>query len=225
MRKLYLGLSLICSTTTFAGSMGLTNPVLFNGFYAGGSIGAANLINKESTLYEPGLYDRHQFSATGVVGGGLLGYDYSFTETIKLGVEGFINATGLNVAAEQKYVPYSSFNANMRYNTGVRILPGYAFSPGTIGHLLLGYSYGKFNIKDNGNYGYIDKGISSNGFQTGLGFSVPCYFKNLSLRADTIYTKYSPNTALGLSTSLAPQNYHDDFSTIEANLSLIYKFG
>lgn len=47
----------------------------------------------------------------------------------------------------------------MRYNTGVRILPAYEFSPGTIGHILLGYSYGKFKISDNGVYGYINTAI------------------------------------------------------------------
>lgn len=223
IRTYLLGIGFFCSTT-FAGSMGslITEP--YNGLYVGGNVGVANLLDKESTLYAPGLYDRHQFSATGFLGGGLIGYDYSVTNYIKVGIEGFINGAALNVAAEQQYSTYPSFKANMRYNTGVRIIPGYEFSPSTIVHIILGYSYGKFNISDNGNYGFINKGLSGNGFQSGLGINVPCYFKNLSLRGDVIYTTYGSKTSLGLSTALAPQNYYNNFATIEGNLSLIYKF-
>lgn len=218
-----LGIGFCVSKAAFSGTMG---PVIesYNGVYVGGDIGVSNLIDKESTLYSPGLYDRHQFSATGFVGGGILGYDYSISDRIKLGIEGFINGTALNIAAEQKYSPWPSFKANMRYDAGIRLLPGYEFSPGTIGHILLGYAHGNMNIKDDGNYGYIDRGINSNGFQAGLGINVPCYFKNLSLRGDMIYTRYVSNTSLGLTTSFTPLNYYNRFASIEGNLSLIYKF-
>ncbi|MDP3704345.1 MAG: outer membrane beta-barrel protein [Legionellaceae bacterium] len=223
--RIYLvGIGLL-SSTAFAGTMG---PVViaepYNGFYIGGDIGVANLADKESTLYAPGQYDRHQFSSTGFVGGGMIGYDYGVIDRLKLGVEGFMNGTALNSAAEQKYGTQPSFNANMRYNAGVRLLPGYEFSPSTVGHVLLGYSYGKFNLKDTGNYGLIDTGLSRNGFQAGLGLKVPCHFKNLSLRGDVIYTTYGSSTSLGQSVTLAPQNYNNSFSTIEGNLSLVYKF-
>ncbi|MGC1182653.1 hypothetical protein [Legionella sp.] len=215
----FWGMGLFCSSV-FAGTLG--SP--FNGAYIGGNIGVANLLDKESTLYAPGLYDQHQFSATGFLGGGMVGYDYSITNRIKLGVEGFINGTALNIAAEQKYAGSPSFNANMRYSTGFRLLPGFEFVPGTIGHIVLGYSYGKFNIKDSGNYGYINSSISNPGFQTGLNINVPCYFQNLSLRGDMLYTTYSSHSSLGLSTALIPLNYYDNFATLEGNLSLIYKF-
>jgi hypothetical protein len=217
-------MGLVCSSVVFAGAMG---PVSLNksydGFYIAGDIGVANLVDKESTPYQINLYDRHQFSATGIVGGGMVGYDYSPMDAIKLGVEGFINAVGLNVAAESQYTA-NSFNANMRYDAGVRLLPGYEFSPGTIGHILLGYAYGKFNINDNGNYGFIDKGISANGFQAGLGVKAPCFSEHLTLRGDAIYTVYGSNTTAGLSPTLTPQNYYNNFATIEGNLSLVYKF-
>lgn len=224
MRIYFYGIGLL-SSTVFAGTIGpvvATEP--YNGIYIGGDIGVANLNDKESTLYVPGSYDKHQFSSTGFVGGGMLGYDYSVMDHLKLGVEGFINGTALNIAAEQKYGTQASFNANMRYNTGIRLLPGYEFSPDTVGHVLLGYSYGKFNIRDTGDYGFINTGLSRNGFQAGLGFKVPCYYKNLSLRGDMIYTTYGSSTSLGQSTALAPQNYNNNFATIEGNLSLVYKF-
>ncbi len=223
--RIYLfGIGLL-SSTVFAGTMGpvvITEPS--SGFYIGGDIGVANLTDKESTPYAPGLYDMHQFSSTGFVGGGLIGYDLSVMDRIKLGVEGFINGSALNIAAEQKYETQPSFNANMRYSAGVRLLPGYEFSRGTVGHVILGYSYGKFNLKDTGNYGFIDTGLSRNGFQAGLGFKVPCHLKNLSLRGDMIYTTYGSSMSLGQSTSLAPQNYNNTFATLEGTLSLVYKF-
>jgi hypothetical protein len=217
-----LGVGLFC-TTAFAGSMG---PVIdaYNGFYVGGDIGVANLIDSESTPYEPFLYDRHQFSATGFVGGGMVGYDFQAFDRIRVGIEGFINGTALNIAAKQNYAPFPSFDANMRYNAGVRVLPGLAFSHDTVGYVLLGYSYGRFNIHDNGNYGFIDQGISNNGFQSGLGVKVPCYFNNFFLRGDVMYTSYGNRDSLGLSTSFTPQYYYNNFATIEATLSLIYKF-
>ncbi len=224
-RMFFLGLGLCSSVSLYAGTMGpLLSIEPYNGFYIGADVGVANLMDKESTPYLPGVYDRHQFSATGLVGGGLLGYDYSVNERIKLGIEGFINATALNSAAEQHYSSFSSYNVNMKYNTGARVLPGYEFSPGTVGHILLGYSYGKFNIKDNGDYGFIDKGLSANGFQAGLGFNVPLHYKNLSLRGDVLYTGYGANNSLGLSSSLTPENYYNHFSVIEGNLALVYKY-
>ena len=223
--KYLFGLGLLCSIPAFAGSMGeLISLPGYNGLYLGGDIGFANLIDKQSTLYIPGAYDKHQLSATGFVGGGMLGYDYSLMERIKLGVEGFINGTALNLSTQQLYTPHVSYNSNMRYTAGVRLLPGYEFSPATIGHLMLGYSYGSFNIKDNGDYGFINTGLASNGFQSGLGLNVPCHFKNLSLRGDVVYTTYSAKTSDGLSPTLLSQNYYNNFATIEGNLSLIYKF-
>ena len=75
-----------------------------------------------------------------------------------------------------------------------------------------------------GDYGFIKTGISANGFQSGLGMKIPCYFKNLFLRGDVMYTTYGSKTSLGLSSSLTPLNYHNNFATLEGNLSLIYKF-
>lgn len=215
--------SLMCALPAFSGTMGAV-VLPYNGLYIAGDIGVANLLDKESTLFAPDSYDVHQLSSTGFVGGGMIGYDYSVTEKVRFGVEGFINAAALNVAAEQQYGTYPSYRANMRYDAGVRILPGYEFTPGTVGHVLLGYAYGKFNIKDNGDYGYIDKGISANGFQAGLGMVVPCYFQNLSLRGDALYSTYGSHTSAGLSSTLAPLNYNNNFATIEGNLALVYKF-
>lgn len=220
---LSLGIGLFCSSV-YAGTMGPDMIQAFDGFYIGGTVGVANFLDKESTLYTPGLYDRHQLSATGFIGGGIVGYDYSVTNRIKLGIEGFINGNSLNTAAEQKYAPIPSFNASMPYNAGVRLIPGYELTPGTIGQVFLGYSYGTIHIKDNGNYGYIDTNLLNSGFQTGLGIYLPCIFQNVSLRASMLYTSYGTNTSLGLSTSFTPQNYYDNFASLEGNLSLIYKF-
>lgn len=222
-RMFFLGLGLCTSGAAFAGTMGPISAEPYDGFYLGADIGVANLMDKESTPYQPGVYDRHQFGATGLVGGGMIGYDYSVNERFKLGLEGFINATALNLAAEQLYNPFPSYNVSMRYNTGVRVLPGYEFSPGTIGHVLLGYSYGQLHINDNGDYGYIDRNIAANGFQAGLGLNVPFYLKNLSLRGDLIYSNYGTYNSLGSSTSFTPQNYSNNFSVLEGNLSLVYK--
>lgn len=222
IRQTILWLSVFLSSNLFAGTMGVIE--YYDGFYLGGSLGIANLMDKESTLYATDAWDRHQFATTGISGGGILGYDFSIIPQVKLGIEGFINGTDLNIAARQYYDTQASYRVNMNYNTGIRILPGLELAPGTLAHVILGYAYGKLNIKDNGDYGYINTGISANGFQAGLGFQLPCYFSGLSIRGDLIYTTYGSRTSLGLSPSLTPQNYYNNFSTMEGNLALVYKF-
>lgn len=220
--KTYLVMGLMCCTPALAGTMGEIQSSA-SGFYIGGGIGIANLIDRESTPYAANFYDRHDFSSTGFLGGGLLGYDINFGQNLLLGLEGFINGSSLNVAAEQQYGTLPSYNASMQYNMGLRLLPAYEFSPGNSGHILLGYSYGRFTIQDDGNYGYINKKLSGNGFQGGLGVTLG-YSSALSLRADMIYTLYGKNNSLGWSNSISPQNYSNHFASLEGDLALVYQF-
>lgn len=193
-------------------------------FYVGGNMGIASLTDKEST--DNPIRDVHYLSSTGFVGGGLFGYDFTLRDQVKLGLEGFINTTDLNLSANQNYSPVTSYTVNMRYNAGIRLLPGYEFTPGTVGHVIIGYSYAQFKINDNGNYGIINKRFNKNGLQLGLGVKTSLFqFKNLSLRTDVLYTAYSSQTSNGVTTTTPPgvQVYHNQLATLEGNLALIYQ--
>ena len=205
----------------FAATLGL-QPLPYNGVYIGAAVGASDLLDSEKTTNS--VTDIHHFSAIGFIGGGLIGYDLTLHNKFKLGLEGFINGTTASASATQNYSPESSYNISMNYNTGLRILPGYEFSPGTVGYLLLGYSYGNFSIKDTGDYGFINQSFGENGFQFGLGIKTPIY-KNFSIRGDLIYTAYASQTSYGLTNPpTETQTYYNTPATFEGMLSLVYKF-
>lgn len=205
-----------------AGSMGPESTILEqSGFYVGGDIGLSNLLDTESHTTLP---ESHQLSSTGIVGGGLLGYDYALREKIVLGVEGFINANGLNTAISRTTTAYKQ---NSRYNWGVRVLPKYLFTSNTDGHLLIGYTQAKFNLNDNGVYGLLNTGFNKSGFQGGLGFTNTLKH-NLLIRLDALYSIYSKSSNIGTGSNLnasVNQVYKNQFSTLEGDVSLIYKFG
>ena len=218
------GVLFAANTLVYAGDMGAAPAsCLDSGFYFGGNVGLLNLNDHESTTSPS---DAHQLGAPGVNGGGMLGYDFSFNEQFKIGTEWFMNAVSNSVAAEELYSPYAAYTAKMRYEVGVRVLPRYALTPCTFAHLILGYTDGNFVINDNGNFGFIHKKFSQNGFQTGVGimtateFNIPLFF-----RADLIYSNYAAISSYGKTTSQnQEQIYNNNFSTIAGNLALIYQF-
>lgn len=213
---LFVNAQLLC-----AGSMGQEISILAkSGFYVGGDIGLSNLIDAESHSVLP---ESHQLSATGIVGGGLLGYDYAFQDKVILGIEAFINANGLNTAISRSL--NIAYKQNSRYNWGVRVLPKYLFTPNTDGHLLLGYTQANFNLNDNGVYGLLNTSFNKSGFQGGLGFT-NTLANNLLIRLDALYSIYANNSNIGTGSNLSAsinQVYKNQFSTLEGNVSLIYK--
>lgn len=193
-----------------------------NRFYVGGMVGASSMMDRQST--NTPTRDVHDLSALGAIGGAILGFDFCMYKQVRFGLEGFANATSIDASAKQDFAPQSAYTVKMRYNMGIRALPTYDFTPQTAGHLILGYSYGKFNIHDNGNYGLINKMFGQNGIQLGLGAETHLT-QRLLLRGDTIYTAYPSQDSNGVTTSSPSsiQIYTNKLSTLEANLAIIYK--
>ncbi|PJD93055.1 MAG: hypothetical protein CK424_03380 [Legionella sp.] len=213
---------LLIANASFAGVMGEAEFDTYTGYYVGLDVGVSNLINSEST---ENPLQSHQLSATGIIGGGLVGYDFSLYNRFKIGFEGFMNANGLHIATRSFTPPSNSFTTSSQYNAGLRVLPGFEFSQDTVGHILLGYSNAKFTIQDSGNYGYIDQELNKNGFQCGLGMKTTIT-KQISIRIDALYTTYGHISSIGGSNTpgFTYQTYHNNFSTVEGDLTLIYKF-
>lgn len=220
--KRMVGLALLaCSYTVFAGTMGadqMSNP--YDGLYLGANVGVANLLDDASWLINP---EDHDLGTIGIIGGGFIGYDYSITDQVKIGLELFANANGLNTSIRH-YITETAYTVHSRYNGGLRLLPGYQCSPDTVLHLILGYSNAQFEIKDN-LYGYLDKTYNKSGFQSGLGLT-SSLIGGLSIRLDALYTTYAGQSSTGLSlvNGSLYQYYTNDFSTLEGDLSLVYKF-
>ncbi len=200
-----------------AGTLGDSGYNDTNGVYLGAAIGVADLIDSQSSPPTT-----HQFSATGISGGGLVGYDSSWYGLVRLGLEGFINANGLKVSAS---TPNNAYTVTQSYATGVRLLPGYELTSGIVGHVLLGYVNAKFSIQDNGDYGYINQSVNQSGFQSGLGMTV-ALSTQISLRTDLSYTTYGTLASIGGSNnpSVIYQSYSNRLSNIEGDLTLVYQF-
>lgn len=216
-----IGIALL-SNCVFANTLFIA-PDCYNNFYVGANLGLASLTDKESTNNP--INDTHYLSSTGLLGGALVGYDFTLRDQFKLGLEAFANVADLSIADNQNYAPITSYTVNMRDNYGIRLLPGFALTPGTVGHLIVGYSYGKFSINDNGNYGIVGTQFNKSGIQFGAGVTT-ALFKNISVRFDVLYTDYASQSTNGVTTTTPPgiQSYQNNLAVLEGNLALIYKF-
>lgn len=230
MVKIALLTGLTCiSTAVFSGAMGPEKTATHLGaYYIGASLGISDLQDTTSHEVTP---ETHHLSGLGILGGGFVGYNFNFTPKIYAGLEGFANATGLNSSIKHydqaTGIQDHSENIRSRYNLGLRLIPGFQFTPENEGHLIIGYSNASFKHSDNGTYGYLDTTFNQNGFQTGAGWKTQFFNPNMLVRLDVLYTVYSGqlSTGLGLPGSdSALQFYRDEFNTLEADLSLIYQF-
>src|SRR3990167_8087965 len=110
----------------------------------GGAAFISHYTSTESLSFLTGTSTANRSGMEGIIGGGLLGYDFTLYNHFKLGLEGFItdDQLGPNTSfAVTSAVPYAAVSVNkLRYNWGFRALPGYEFSTGTVTHLILGYS-------------------------------------------------------------------------------------
>lgn len=223
-KGIFLALALLASQASQALTVTPENCLYCDRFYVGAMAGIASVYDRESTSSP--TRNVHNLSAAGPIGGGIVGFDFCLYEQVRFELEGFVNATSINMSANQDFAPQSSYTVKMRYNAGLRGMPTYEFTPHTAGHLILGYSYGKFSIRDTGNYGLVNKMFGQNGIQYGVGMET-FLAKWLLLRGDIIYTAYPSQSTNGVTTSTpsSSQIYENKLSTLEADLALIYKLG
>lgn len=133
-------------------------------------------------------------------------------------------SNGLEVSVNYNAPSTASLQVSTPYNAGIRLLPAYQFQPGIFGHLIIGWVYSNFRINDNGRDGFISTSFGSNGIQGGLGWQT-ALTTPFSWRLDMIYSYYGThdNIGRGLVTG-SSQGYTATLSTLEADISLVYKF-
>ena len=218
--------TMACVLTTAMSALACTpkfsadEPVFLQGtFYAGLDVGVANLMDQMTV--SP-AYAATRPQGVGVVAGGLFGYNGPITERASLGLEGFINANGLNAAT---IYPETSYRVNSRYNAGFRVLPTYQFMRCSNAHLILGYANARLELTDNGTWGFLHSIFNKSGYQLGAGFTHQLH-PRLALRLDGLYTGYSgqTNPATPLRGSMIAPWYKNQFSTVEANVSALLSF-
>lgn len=219
-KKLQLAVLLWLPQIAFCGLMGASyNP--YDGLYVGADIGVINTHNTLSTNFPSASLD---LAATGIVGGALIGYDFSVVERFKVGIEFLANAAGVN-AASRRYSDNTSFSTQQSYYLAPRVLPGFLFYDKVVGHVIIGYTNSSFTIKDNGIHGFLNKSANLSGFQIGLGMKTEL-IQNFTLRADAVYSIYEGLSSNGASNTILYnfQKYTNNLSTLEGNLILTYKF-
>ena len=172
-KKVLLVAAVALSTTAFA-----------DGFYAGAGLGGSSLHVK---LTDSGNNHSGNYGSTDVVGGLLGGYSFNMANQVNLGVEAFFNGTSDKISQTNAN---GSSDVKLRYNYGVRVLPGYQLTPDTDMHLIAGYVRGNFKFDSSDTDSSASPHYNRNGYQAGFGLGTNVD-KNVFLRADMIYSGYN----------------------------------
>lgn len=185
-----------------------------NGFYAGLGVGGSSLTSQDSYT-TPSSNTSVDTGKIGVLGNLFGGYNFNFDNQMNLGIEAFAGADSAKVEANA-----GSFSVSdqLRYNYGVRMLPGYQITADTDLHLLAGYTRGNFKFSTSTGY---STNKNANGYQVGFG-STTSVNSNFAVRGDIIYSGYkSVSTGVGTNGDSATAKA----STLDGVVSGEYKFG
>jgi len=200
-----------------------------DGFYLGAGIGASDLHDKNTAnvvVAGEDVSTNATYGKFGALGSIFGGYGWSFASQFNLGLEAFANAMSTKLT-------YSTDDINGsikdRYSYGVRVLPGYQVTPDADVHAILGYVRGNFKtagtiIASDYTYNVTHK---ANGYQLGLGTGMNIA-KNMGIRGDVIYSAYQSHTrdfSVTYGGVSAVGSTKNQFDTIDAIISLAYKFG
>ena len=216
---------------------------LSHGTYVGGQIGYDyapiynNFLFQYTTSHGPSTLGGYSHSAaSGVVGGGSIGYGRMFKNYLYLGAELFAN---ISTASTNNQAIYDHFHETGRYdgdgyhntisvknNTGISLLPGIQVNQNVLFYGRLGFS--KSHIGGNERVIFYSEPLgvptsttphsisfSPNGFNYGLGFET-ALVKHISVRGEFIRTEYQSFTS--------QLNNKISVSTNQAMIGLLYHF-
>lgn len=222
-KKIHLAILLCISNAAFCGAMAERNTYVdYDGVYIGVDVTVGDFNAAITTSYPSTYID---LSAVNISGGALIGYDFTIYDRFKLGLEFLANANAYTTSS-QMFNERTSLTAQQRYNLAPRILPGFLFYEGVVGHLIFGYSNAFITVKDNGLQGFINKSGNQSGFQGGLGMKAE-FLEGFTFRADIVYSIYGNIGGNGGSNNnlYAYQSYSVSPSTLEGTATLIWKPG
>lgn len=197
-----------------------------DGIYVGAGAGVMQLKSaydySSSETGAPTYNNNFTGRGTSLNGTVLLGYAWDHPNDYFIGLETYSNVS--DAQATGTLANGAQLHLKLQNAYGIRVLPGYYFTPDTVGYGIIGLARGNFKLSDD--YGDSDSEYL-NGYQVGVG-SMTKLTPNVGLRGDVIYTSYnkmkeSESASDGEFT--ASESLSAKPTTLEANVDLIYSFG
>lgn len=210
-------------------------PTLNDGFYVGLAAGYDSyrvaqdiFINLSELDPDLGLAESVSrdpvLNATGVVGGGFLGYGKYFSQLYNtyLGLEIFGNWSGAQTDSEDKFTNAGGSSVikneiNIKNNYGISVLPGIKLFNTALLYVRLGYNWSNIEVKEifkdeDGDVVSFKDTNTPGGFNYGLGIEAG-FMENWSVRAEYTHTDYNDfDTDLG--TEITPADNQFMFGVI-----------
>jgi len=211
LKKILLG-----STLVMISSMSYAD-----GFYLGAGLGGSGLFDDITTTDVSNAANNGQMDSGkfGFLGDVYAGYEMNLSDQFVLGGEAFLQGSSSNIRVTDVT---GSATLKRRYGYGVRILPGYQFTPDTRGFLVLGYLHDNFKLTDDGLLDpNVNQNFGANAVQMGVG-TMTALSNNLGLRADILYNDYQKKT---VTVSATGDTYKNSLGSFDGVVSLLYRFG
>ncbi|TIN33434.1 MAG: porin family protein [Mesorhizobium sp.] len=194
-----------------------TSAFNWSGIYVGFGVGAGANVHELSSDFLPG-FSLNGIGGEGVYGELTVGYDYMVSPRFLIGglldahignIETTLDVAGLEASVQETY----GFDAGLR--------AGYLFTPNTLGYVLGGYSWQKYELDTNAGF---DLDWDQSGYFVGAGVETAIN-SNWTIKTEYRYTRFGTNDDL-LSDLGAPDGTLNlDTSRHTFQVGANYRFG
>ncbi|MCF6100338.1 outer membrane protein [Mesorhizobium muleiense] len=194
-----------------------TSAFNWSGIYVGFGVGAGANVHELSSDFLPG-FSLNGIGGEGVYGELTVGYDYMVSPRFLIGglldahignIETTLDVAGLEASVQETY----GFDAGLR--------AGYLFTPNTLGYVLGGYSWQKYELDTNAGF---DLDWDQSGYFVGAGVETAIN-SNWTIKTEYRYTRFGTNDDLLSEFGLPDGALNIDTSRHTFQVGANYRFG
>lgn len=197
----------------------VVEPSAFNwsGIYVGFGVGAGANVHELSSDFLPG-FSLNGIGGEGVYGELTVGYDYMVSPRFLIG--GLLDAHIGNI---ETTLDVAGFDASVRetYGFDAGLRAGYLFTPNTLGYVLGGYSWQKYELDTNAGF---DLDWDQSGYFVGAGVETAIN-SNWTIKTEYRYTRFGTNDDLLSDFGLPDGALNIDTSRHTFQVGANYRFG
>lgn len=159
----------------------------WTGFYLGGFVGGGAVVNDINLL---NVVNFNGVGGEGILGGGMVGYNYQVNEGVVVGIEGRVGYENLETTASAN-LDLGSFNLTAQPGLAASVSArlGWLATPDTMLYLIGGYSYSDYDVKISFNGDSESFSEDYHGFHVGAGVET-WLTDSLTGRVEYRYTQY-----------------------------------